>query len=388
MKRTLKNILIAFLLIIVATIVVIAIYASYLFLSYSRIDDKTELTIKNQTQANVKQGEEYSIVTYNVGFGCYSPEFSFFMDEADWKNGKHTVGVYGRGINKNDVIKDTLGTGDVLRSINPDFILLQEVDEKATRSFNINMRSYYEDLFSSMNSIYAVNFHSQYLNLPLYDPHGIVNAGLLTLSKYKSSKAERISYPVSSALSKIADLDRCFSIERFITDDGKELVIINNHMSAYDEGGVIRKAQLDTLNSYLETEYKKGNYVIVGGDFNHALGEEYANAFKTDQLLPEWVSILNDSDLPSGFSIVKPENGFSVPTVRSCDIPYTKGVNYLTIVDGFIVSDNIDASSYVYDTDFSYSDHQPVVLTFILKQIASYSHNRNMGHRTQECIYE
>lgn len=388
MKRTLKNILIAFLLIIVATIVVIAIYASYLFLSYSRIDDKTELTIKNQTQANVKQGEEYSIVTYNVGFGCYSPEFSFFMDEADWKNGKHTVGVYGRGINKNDVIKDTLGTGDVLRSINPDFILLQEVDEKATRSFNINMRSYYEDLFSSMNSIYAVNFHSQYLNLPLYDPHGIVNAGLLTLSKYKSSKAERISYPVSSALSKIADLDRCFSIERFITDNGKELVIINNHMSAYDEGGVIRKAQLDTLNSYLETEYKKGNYVIVGGDFNHALGEEYANAFKTDQLLPEWVSILNDSDLPSGFSIVKPENGFSVPTVRSCDIPYTKGVNYLTIVDGFIVSDNIDASSYVYDTDFSYSDHQPVVLTFILKQIASYSHNRNMGHRTQECIYE
>lgn len=367
MKRTLKNILIAFLLIIVATIVVIAIYASYLFLSYSRIDDKTELTIKNQTQANVKQGEEYSIVTYNVGFGCYSPEFSFFMDEADWKNGKHTVGVYGRGINKNDVIKDTLGTGDVLRSINPDFILLQEVDEKATRSFNINMRSYYEDLFSSMNSIYAVNFHSQYLNLPLYDPHGIVNAGLLTLSKYKSSKAERISYPVSSALSKIADLDRCFSIERFITDDGKELVIINNHMSAYDEGGVIRKAQLDTLNSYLETEYKKGNYVIVGGDFNHALGEEYANAFKTDQLLPEWVSILNDSDLPSGFSIVKPENGFSVPTVRSCDTPYTKGVNYLTIVDGFIVSDNIDASSYVYDTDFSYSDHQPVVLTFILK---------------------
>ncbi len=367
MKRTLKNTLIAFLLIVAAAIVVVAIYASYLFLSYSRIEDKAELTTKNQTQANVKIGKAYSVVTYNVGFGCYSPEFSFFMDEADWKDGKHTVGVYGRGINKDDVIKDTLGTGSVLTSINPDFILLQEVDEKATRSFNINMKSYYEEHFSSMSSTYAVNFHSAYLNLPIYDPHGIVNAGLLTLAKYKSSKAERISYPVSSALSKIADLDRCFSVVRFALDNGKELVIINNHMSAYDEGGVIRKAQLDTLNSYILNEYEKGNYVIVGGDFNHALGEEYANAFKTDQLLPEWVSILNDSDLPKGFSIVKPENGFIVPSVRSCDIPYTKGKNYLTIVDGFIVSDNIISSSYVYDTDFAYSDHQPVVLSFVLK---------------------
>lgn len=54
-------------------------------------------------------------------------------------------------------------------------------------------------------------------------------------------------------------------------------------------------------------------------------------------------------------------------TCRSSDMPYQKGVNYTVILDGFIVSDNVEAVAENMDTDFTYSDHNPVKMTFTLK---------------------
>ena len=367
MNKVIKAILKALLCVIIAAVIIVLIYLVYLILTYKRIEDNTTLEIVNPSSQVLEMGKEYKAATYNVGFGCYSEDYSFFMDSSLWDDGTVTSGVYGRGIDKADVMKNVEGSADVLYSFDADFMLLQEVDETATRSFDINMVEYYRSRFSEYSSVYAVNFHSSWLNYPLLDPHGVVKAGLLTLSKYKCLSAVRRSYPVSESLSKFFDLDRCFTLERYETENGKELVIINSHMSAYDEGGVIRTQQLEMLKSVLEEEYNKGNYVIVGGDFNHALGEEYVSAFESRMQRPDWVNILNNSDLPSSFRIVKPENGFEVATCRSADIPYTEGVNYQTIVDGFIVSDNIEAVSIVYNTDYAYSDHQPVLMTFTLK---------------------
>ena len=45
-------------------------------------------------------------------------------------------------------------------------------------------------------------------------------------------------------------------------ENGKNLYIVNSHMSAYDKGGVIRAKQLELLNKTMQQEYNKGNYVI------------------------------------------------------------------------------------------------------------------------------
>ena len=56
-----------------------------------------------------------------------------------------------------------------------------------------------------------------------------------------------------------------------------------------------------------------------------------------------------------------------VPSCRNADAPYHEGQLLLT-VDGFIVSSNVTVSeSFVYDTEFAYSDHQPVVMSFLLE---------------------
>ena len=367
MKRNLKNILVALLLVVSALVLTVLIYLAYVIFSYSRIPDRTELEVENQSQRILEKNTEYSAVTYNVGFGAYSDEFSFFMDEAEWEDGSHTQGKYGKGISREDVIANVEGQAAILRDILPDFILLQEVDEDSTRSYHIDMVQYFKDTFPYMNSTYAINYHSAWLNLPLLDPIGIINSGCVTLSRFFVQYAERRSYPLATDLSKFFDLDRCFTVERFPVDGGKTLVLVNSHMSAYDEGGVIRKAQLDMLTSFMAEEYEKGNWVIVGGDFNHSLGQEFREAFPSEQVIPEWAKVLDDEDLPDHFALVKPENGMETPSCRNADTPYEEGKNYSTVLDGFIVSDNVLATATVYDTGFLYSDHNPVILNFTLK---------------------
>ncbi|MEK1462860.1 endonuclease/exonuclease/phosphatase [Limosilactobacillus fermentum] len=63
----------------------------------------------------------------------------------------------------------------------------------------------------------------------------------------------------------------------------------------------------------------------------------------------------------------KAQNRETVPTVRSTDLAYRSGVNYLTVCDGFLVSNNVTATATNINTDFDYADHNPVKLTFILK---------------------
>ena len=80
---------------------------------------------------------------------------------------------------------------------------------------------------------------------------------------------------------------------------------------------------------------------------------------------PNWVFEMTDSNLAHGFSFATAKNA---PTCRSTDIAYAKGVNYTVVVDGFIVSDNVESISVQnVDLDFKYSDHNPVVLKFKLK---------------------
>ena len=345
----------------------IAGYIIYMQMNYYRIEDHTALETGNNQEQILKPGETYTAVTCNIGFGAYGPDYSFFMDTGEMEDGTRTAGKYGRAISKESVETNMEKAAEALEKLNADFMLLQEVDVDADRSYHINQKETLMKRFGDYGNVFANNFHSAYLFYPFSDPHGAVEAGLLNFSRYEIAEAERRSYPVdNSFVTKFTDLDRCFSVMRLPVEGGKQLVLVNNHMSAYDEGGLIRAQQLELLNSVMEEEYEAGNYVIVGGDFNHALGEAVAEGFPSKQKFPAWVSILTQEEMAEGIRIVQAENELEVPTCRGADIPYTKGVNFTTVVDGFLVSDNVKAAAENVDTDFGYSDHNPVLLRFEL----------------------
>jgi hypothetical protein len=83
-------------------------------------------------------------------------------------------------------------------------------------------------------------------------------------------------------------------------------------------------------------------------------------------VVPPWARELDESALPEGFSIVKAGNADVIATCRDTSIPWTPGVSYETILDGWIVSDDVSAFAENVDTDYIASDHNPVLLTFTL----------------------
>ena len=119
----------------------------------------------------------------------------------------------------------------------------------------------------------------------------------------------------------------------------------------------------------MQAEYEKGNYVVGGGDFNKdILGDSSVYFGESDieytwaQPLPE--GIFDDTDL----QLVAPlDEANPVPSCRNADGPYHEG-QYVLTIDGFIVSDNVTVSAAnVIDTQFAYSDHNPVEMTFTLE---------------------
>lgn len=220
--------------------------------------------------------------------------------------------------------------------------------------------------FRKYSASFGVNFHSAFLAYPLYSFHGKSNSGLLTLANKKIDEAIRKSLPIDEGMfSRFFDLDRAIVINYLPISNGKKLVLINCHLSAYDKGGKYRELQTKLLSSLLENLYKDGNYVIAGGDFNQDISDSI-DYFPTKEKVPYWVKKFKKEYLSNNFYFADAKN--NAPTCRGANIPYEKGISYLTVIDGFILSKNIEVIKvFNVENEFKYSDHNPVYLEFILK---------------------
>ena len=367
MKQALGKVFKVIIIAVLAVAFIAGGYVAYMQGTYYRIDDHQNLEVINNQAASLQLGKDYTAITYNIGFGAYTPDYSFFMDEGIMEDGTPTQGAHGVAVSRESVRACTEGATETVVRRAPDFALFQEVDTDSTRSYQVNQCEAIESALPGYGSTFAENFHSAFLAYPWPEMHGIVNSGLLTLSNVRVDSAERRSYPVDdSFITKFFDLDRCFVVLRIPVENGKELVLINSHMSAFDEGGLIRAQQLKMLNSVSAEEYAKGNYVVIGGDWNHALCGS-VELYPSKQQVPPWVSVLDPDDLDGHFRVVRADNLSSVATCRGSDIPYEEGITYTVTVDGFIVSDNVKARAENVDTHFAFSDHNPVELTFSLE---------------------
>ena len=365
MKKAFKIAGISLLALLALLVLIVLGHVVYVAAEYDRIEDYLQLTVdEGATEAAAHTGVEYGIVTYNIGFGAYSPDFSFFLDSGEMNDGTVVTGKYGKGLSEDVVRRDVEGAAGVLKGLDADFYFVQEVDTDGDRSYHIDQYAILRDALPG-DATYSQNFHCAKLLYPFNDPHGKNTSGIATFSTIELKSAVRRQYPVDDGFAKFFDLDRCFAVHRVAVEGGKELVLINSHMSAYDEGGTIRAQQLEMLNAVMAEEYEKGNYVIVGGDFNHELAHSFGN-FPSEQKQPTWAYELTDDDVADGFRIVA--SGEGVGTCRAAEIPYTEGVNYQTVLDGFVVSDNVEVIKVRnIDTGCEFSDHNPVEMTFVLK---------------------
>ena len=330
--------------------------------------------------------EEYKISTYNIGFGAYNQEYTFFMDEGYMEDGTKVVGTEASAFSKEAVLEDTNGAANTIKNFNPDFAFFQEVDTDSKRSYHVNQYDIIKETMGNYTSTYACNFHSAYLMYPLNKPMGVINSGIATLSKFNIESSVRKSFTITdNKFDRLFDLDRCFNASYLpINGSDKKFVLVNIHMSAYDKGGTIREKQMQELNAFLDSEVEKGNYIVAGGDFNHDLLTYNPNySFTKDkkpfsenftQLTPDWLSFFFDENGNGPINSLSVVASSNTPTCRDADITWQPGVSYVSTIDGFLVSSNIDVISHANiqtATDnlagFAYSDHDPATMTFKLK---------------------
>lgn len=293
---------------------------------------------------------EIDILIWNIGYCGLSSEMDFFYD------GGERVRTTREQVIKNlESVISVLQANDTM-----EFILLQEVDVNSKRSYGIRE---YDSIFQCLpnyKSFYGKNYDVFFVPLPPTDPMGKVESGLQTLSKSDPSGSVRWSFPGRFAWPKsLFMLDRCFLVNRYPIKGGKELLIINTHNSAYDTGGVLRTQEMNFLKEFLTQEYAKGNYVVVGGDWNQS-PPGYKPEYTSDVFDSIDFTVIPDEYLPQEWKWVFDP---SAPTNRRVATPYTRGETPTTIIDFFLISPNVEALAVnTLDKEFLNSDHQPVRL--------------------------
>ncbi|MEL7529712.1 MAG: endonuclease/exonuclease/phosphatase family protein [Bacteroidota bacterium] len=294
-----------------------------------------------------------TLLSWNIGFMGLGAESDFFYD------GGEMVYMPEEIVNKNreGVLGQIAQWEDEI-----DFFLLQEVDRASKRS-------HYQDEYAAIgkelelfSASFGTNYRVDYIPIPLLEPLGKVWSGVATYSRKQAAEAIRYSFKGNYDWpTYLFFLDRCFLLNRYPLDTERDLVVINTHNSAYDDGS-LKQQQMKQLKAVLLEEYAKGNAVIVGGDWN--------------QFPPDFEGVagfeLKESERAARYFVPKdyPAAGWQwaadhrIPTNRSLAAPLNPDTTSRYVIDYFLLSPNVSLVQVEgMDLGFQYSDHQPVKIT-------------------------
>jgi endonuclease/exonuclease/phosphatase family metal-dependent hydrolase len=327
----------------------------YLIATEYKPADKEEVALvapKSQ-KANqaVLNDSSLTFLTWNLGYGGLGAEVDFFYD-----GGKMVTSP------KEHVLKNNKGMVDFLQQNKEvDFIMLQEADRNSKRSWKIDQVEEFAEALPEYDYAFTPNYDVKFAPFPFTDPMGKIYGGLQTLSKFTPEKTERIALPnITDFPRKLVYLKRCLLLQRYKLANGKELVLLNTHFEAYDAGGLVKKQQREVTKKILTEEYAKGNYVILGGDWNIAPPGFDVHTWDYPKITDELYLMNNDSVYVEGWKYVFDP---TTATNRKNATSYVEGKTYKTIIDYYYVSPNIQVEEVKgVDLGFKYSDHNPVKL--------------------------
>lgn len=308
----------------------------------------------------LKDSLTISLLTWNIGYAGLDNDMDFFYD-----GGTKVITPEDKCLENLSEIEEFLKRNDTL-----DFILLQEIDRDSKRSYHIDQYEKIAGILSGYNPFFAKNYDVFFVPTPPAKPMGKVMSGIATYSEFNPESSTRYSLPGDFGFpTQLFYLDRCFMVNRYKIENGKELILINTHNEAFDEGGNIRKAQMETLRKFVLNEYNSGNYVIVGGDWNQ-YPPDFKPAFTGNKAFTGQIGNFNLVGIESDYMpdewkwIYDP----STPSVRTVSAAYDASTTPTSVCDIFLISPNIE-SVYVkcQDLGFANSDHNPVIMQVKLK---------------------
>ncbi|HEY9116040.1 MAG TPA: endonuclease/exonuclease/phosphatase family protein [Bacteroidales bacterium] len=310
----------------------------------------------HQTADTIKQ-DTLVLMSWNIGYAGLGKEMDFFYD-----GGKKVRPSKEMARKYLDGIKSFVQSQDSV-----DFILLQEIDLKAKRSYKMNEVKEMAEAAGKRSLFFAINYSVPFVPVPITQPMGYVEGGMVSFSDFFPSEATRFAYPlIAPRPDRLFLLDRCFILTRFPLKNGRDLVVINTHNSAFVSDSLLMAEEFEILKVKMLEEYAVGNYVIAGGDWNAnppnflPEGDYNGNKFAVCDIR------MNEKTMPATWVWAVDA---SVPTNRYNDKAFVKGENRTTTLDYFLVSPNLGIIfTQTVDLGFEDSDHNPVFIKIFLKE--------------------
>lgn len=326
------------------------------FFGYATFTDyqpKEKILIKKNNQHSQIIDRSFTIMTWNIGYAGLGADMDFFYD-----GGKQIR------TSKKQTIENLKEIKKLIKEQNGiDFFLFQEVDVKAKRTYYINESDSIKKALPKYDNSYTDNFLVNYIPVSILKPLGTVKSGIQITSKQIPILSTRYNFPGNFDWpTRIFTLDRCFLVNRYKLIGEQELLIINTHNSAFDDG-TLKLKQIKFLVDFLKAEILKGNHFVVGGDWNQNPPEFNANNFTT-QLEGDTfkLSVLNKKLFPKNWNF---NFDNTIATARSNVKPYQEGISSTTILDFFLTSPGLKVNFVKgIDLNFKNSDHQPVIMNF------------------------
>ncbi len=282
------------------------------------------------------------VMIWNIGYGGLGAESDFVADG----------GENLRPPNRRVVDKNIDGVVRTLEAPLADVILVQEAARPSFMTHGADPLGALVDRLEGRDNAFSADFALRLLPPPLNPRHGLFSSVTLPGATRSTEPLPNVSgaSPFSG--------DRHYHLHVIkATHGGVDWTFVNVHLSAFDEDARLRAEQLNAVFEFAAAEYDAGAHVVLGGDWNLEFARPGRPSTTADEHL-FWIHAFPISVLPAGWSIAVDRE---TPSVRTNERPYAPGENFTTVIDGFVVSPNVEAISVnTQDLDFQYTDHHPI----------------------------
>lgn len=334
--------------VIIGILVVLFVsFVSWVWLSTFHPGQVQSATVTGtQNAPSLTAKDELKLLNWNVQFMAGKDYYFYYEGGSDTRP------------KSKDIARTTEEVARVIKSEDPDIILLQELDDGAKRT---DHEDQLENLLELIPDEYCYHTSAFYWKAS-FSPHpkilGSVGMKLSVISKYKIDDATRyqLALKPDNWFVRQFDLKRAVLEVRFPRKGGRDLVVFNTHLTAFAFGSNVRSRQIEEIRSLLKETSSEGNPWIIGGDFNlrppdnqteRNRGEVIKPLFENYQAVPNY----KETNGPSR------EDWYThFPNDPKIDAP-NMTIDYFFLSEGLNLGDH-----YVRQKDtLDISDHLPLV---------------------------
>ena len=252
-------------------VLLVALFAIVWMTTFHPGDIQDEPIISSRDAPLIKPGRSLKILSWNVQYMA-GKNYIF------WYDLHNRSGPDERPSSKDmaDTLKEV---ARIIMDEDPDFVLLQEVDDGAKRTDHEDQLN---NLLTMLPRTYCCHASAFYWKAS-FVPHprimGAAGMKLSTISKYRISEARRhqLSLLPNDPITRQYHLKRAVLETRFPRTDGRQMVLLNTHLESFGRGTRVLQRQVDQILSLLSQLSQEGVSWMIGGDFNLVPSESAFN---------------------------------------------------------------------------------------------------------------